>query len=73
MWVPLQKGSTMVGPEEAYGNPWKVFLGRLDSSEPGPNRLPADDAPVEEIRVRGLQNPEPCSQTLNPELCCCVT
>jgi len=33
-----------------FPNPWQVSLGRVDSSEPGPNRAPPMDADVNEIR-----------------------
>lgn len=37
---------------DLYSNPWDgVTLGRIDSDVVGPNKVPAVDAPVEEIRV----------------------
>ncbi len=38
----------------AFGAPWPVRLGRADAATPGPaGRVPAADAPVEDIKVRG--------------------
>lgn len=36
----------------AFKNPWPLEIGRIDSDEPGPNRVPAPDADVETIKVR---------------------
>ena len=48
---PLQ-GSAGQQVADLYSNPWDgVILGRIDSDVVGPNKVPAVDAPVEEIRV----------------------
>ena len=41
-------------PIQAYGNAWEVRVGRVDRPVLGTNKVPAADAPVEEIRVSGL-------------------
>lgn len=55
--LPPQIGDPATNPNgkliaSAFPNPWPVELGRIDSAEPGPNRVPAPDADVATIRVR---------------------
>eukprot|EP00967_Tisochrysis_lutea_P027725 scaffold32212_cov20-Tisochrysis_lutea.AAC.1 len=50
-----------------FPNPWQVSLGRVDSSEPGPNRAPPMDADVNEIRVGGI-----CLSVWCLHACVCV-
>jgi len=56
----VQTGTPKIGKSggeqiaKQFPNPWQVDLGRVDGNEPGPNRVPALDADVEEIRVSPL-------------------
>lgn len=53
--MQIARAQTRSGGEiivDKYSSPWSVVLGRVDSAEAAPGRVPAPDASVEDIKVR---------------------